>query len=254
MITAGQGQLLTLEADFFQYAGGPPINLTGPTLTIVDPSDVTEVSATASTGITNPTTGTYDYVWTIPTTAPVGIHVATWSGTYNSVPITATETIQVTTVSGNTWCTTADVLTYAKATVDAATVLQAGADIDVECARPYDIFVANLPVGYVCQISAMDLHWLKLACAYQAAWIPTQPDLYSRSDVVAVGRGKANVLFTPTAMTLAPKARVSLNRVSWLKSRSLHVPGPEDLDRPWLGLGIGGGLAEGGGWRSLGPV
>jgi hypothetical protein len=254
MITAGQRQILTLEADFYAYDGGPAINLTGITLTITDPNAVTEAGATSNTGITNPAIGTYDYVWTVPATAPVGIHVATWSGTYNSTPVTATETIQVSAVSGNTWCTTADVLTFAKATVDETTLLQAGADIDVECGRPYNVFVANLPAGYVCQISAMDLYWLKLACAYQAAWISTQPDLYSRSDVTAVGRGKANVQFTPSAMTLAPKARVTLNRVSWLKSRSVHVPGPEDLDRPWLGLGIGGALAEGGGWRSLGPV
>jgi hypothetical protein len=252
VITAGQGQQLTLEADFYAYAGGPAINLAGLTLTIVDPSDVTEVSAT--TGITNPATGIYTYAWTVPTAAPVGVHVATWSGTYNSATVTATETILVSAVSGGTWCTTADVLTYAQATVDAATVLRAGADIDIACARPYEVFVVNLPAGYTCQISAMDLHWLKLACAFQAAWIPTQPDLYTRSDVIAVGRGKANILFTPTAMTLAPKARVTLDRVSWLKSRSVHVPGPQDLDRPWLGLGIGGGLAEGGGWRSLGPV
>lgn len=254
MISAGQGQVLTLEADFFAYDGGPRINLTGLTLTVVDPNNVTEVSATTSTGITNPTTGIYNYVWTVTASAPAGIHVVTWSGTYSGSTVTATETVLVSVVSGGTWCTTADVLTYAKATVDAATVLQAGADIDVECARPYNVFVTGLPAGYVCQISAIDLYWLKLACAYQAAWIPTQPDLYSRSDVTAVGRGKANVQFTPTAMTLAPKARVTLFRVSWMKSRSVHVPGPLDLDRPWLGLGLGNGLAQGGGWRSLGPV
>lgn len=153
-----------------------------------------------------------------------------------------------------TWCTVADVLTYANATVGDDVVTQAGADIDVACGRPYDVFVANLPAGYVCQLSAMDQYWLKLACAYQAAWIPAQPDLYVRSDVTAVGRGRANVQFTPTGMTLAPKARVTLDRVSWLKSRSLHVEGPQDLDRPWLGIGFGGGIAEGGGWQSLGPV
>lgn len=153
-----------------------------------------------------------------------------------------------------TWCTVGDVLTYANATVGDDVLTQAGADIDVFCGRPYAVFVTGVAAGYVCQLSAMDQYWLKLATAYQAAWILTQPDLYSRSDVTAVGRGKANVQFTPTAMLLAPKARVTLDRVSWLKSRSVHVPGPEDLDRPWLGVGFGGGLGEGGGWQSLGPV
>jgi hypothetical protein len=253
VLTAVPGQSITLEADFFTFPGGVPLDLTGLTLTIVDPSALTEVSADTTSGITNPATGIYLYTWAVPSSAPIGVHVATWSGTSGSTPVTATEAIDVTAV-GSTWCTVADVLTYTNTTVADAVVARAGADIDVQCGRPFDVFVANLPAGYVCQIAAIDLHWLRLACAYQAAWIPSQPDLFSRSDVIAVGRGKANVLFTPTAMTLAPKARVVLDRVSWLRSRSVHVPGPEDLDKPWLGTGIGGGLGEGGGWRSLGPV
>lgn len=154
-----------------------------------------------------------------------------------------------------TWCTASDVFGLTGIQVDDDVVAQAGAHIDVACARPYSVFVTGLAQGAICQISTMDLYWLKLACIYQAAWIPSQPDLFVRSDVTAVGRGKANVQFTPTGMTLAPLARVTLDRVSWLKSRSLHVPGPEDLDRPWLGLGLGGGPGEsGGGWQSLGPV
>lgn len=251
MITAGQGQSLTLEADFYQYAGGPTVNLTGLTLTIVDPNNVTEVSATTSSGVTNPATGIYDYQWTVPRAAPIGLHVATWSGTYNAAPVTASETILVTAVGTGTWCTTADVLTFAQTTVDAVTLSQAGAMIDVACARPYSVFVTGVPAGQLCQISAIDLYWLKLACAYQAAWLASQPDAFSRSDVTAVGRGKANVQLAPTALILAPLAKTVLYRVSFLKSRSLHVPGPMELDHPWMSSIEGD---EGPGWRDLGPV
>ena len=255
MISVGQGQAVTLEADFFQYVGGPAAAVSGLTLTIVDPGGATEVTATTSTGITSPATGVYQYQWTIPGSAAVGTHTATWSGTVGSSMVTAAETITVSAIGvGQTWCTTEDVLNYTGATVTVAQLVQAGSDIDVACSRPYAVFVLGVQAGSVCQISAMDLHWLMLACAYQAAWVASQVDLYTRSDVTAVGRGRANVQFTPTAMTLSPKARVTLDRVSWMKSRSVHVPGPEDLDRPWLGTGIGGGIGEGGGWVSLGPV
>lgn len=150
-----------------------------------------------------------------------------------------------------TWCTAADVLTFAKTTVDDPTVALAGSMIDTACARPYDVFVTGVPAGQVCQISAIDLYWLKLACAYQAAWIPSQPDLFSRSDVTAVGRGKANVQLAPDALRYAPLATTVLKRVSFLKSRSMHVPGPMELDHPWTNSMEGD---EGPGWRNLGPV
>lgn len=149
-----------------------------------------------------------------------------------------------------TWCTTADVLTYTNVEVDDTVLAQAGALIDVHTARPYDVFVAGVPDGQVCKISATDLYWLKLACAYQAAWLSTQPDAFTRSDLLAVGRGKANVTFTDTGMVLAPLAKHALRRVSFLKSRSLHVPGPMELDRWWVG-----GTEDGSpGWQDLGPV
>lgn len=151
-----------------------------------------------------------------------------------------------------TWCTAADVLTYANTTVDDTTVVLAGSMIDVACNRPYDVYVGAVTAGEVCQLSQIDLYWLKLACAYQAAWIPSQPDLFVRSDVTAVGRGKANVQLSPTALHLAPLAKVTLRRVSFLRDRSLHVMGPQELDHPWNNTLEAEG--PGPGWQNLGPV
>lgn len=143
-----------------------------------------------------------------------------------------------------TWCTAQDVLTIANAVVGDDVVARAGANIDTECARPYDVFVAGVPAGGVSQISALDLYWLKLACAYQAAWLPSQPDLYARTDVKQIGRGTGSLQLGDKALVLAPLAKGPLNRVSWLKSRSLHVPGP--MDDYWRG--------EDYGWHEQGPV
>lgn len=146
-----------------------------------------------------------------------------------------------------TWCSLDDVTTYANTTVEPATLTQAGATIDVHCARPYDLVVGTLPDGSVCQISAADLYWLRLACAYQAAWLSTQPDAFSRSDVTSVGRGTGSLTIADSALVLAPLAKVTLRRVSFLKSRSLHVPGAMEVNDPWLD-------EDGAGWRDLGPV
>jgi hypothetical protein len=143
-----------------------------------------------------------------------------------------------------TWCTAQDVYTIAKATVTDDLVAQAGANIDVECARPYDVFVAGVPNGGVSQISTLDLYWLKLACAYQAAWIPSQPDLYARTDVKQIGRGTGSLQLSDTALVIAPLAKRALNRVSWLKSRSVHVPGP--MDEYMRGEDFG--------WHDQGPI
>lgn len=227
MITAGQGQTITIEADFYQYAGGPAINLNGITLTIVDPNNVTEVNATASTGITNPSTGIYDYTWPIPLTAPTGVHTATWSGTYNSNPVTAVETILVTTENGDTWCSITDVATYTGVTVDASTLAQAGATIDIHAGRAYAIDGSR--------IGSRDAYWLKLACAYQAAWLPSQVDMFSRIDALGIQAARRMIMLRDTALVLSPNARKALKRVSWLKTRSVHVKSPfQD------GLGVAG--------------
>lgn len=149
-----------------------------------------------------------------------------------------------------TWCTPQDVLTFTGTAVSDQVVAQAGAMIDVASARPYDIFVTNVPAGQVCKIGAADLYWLKLACAYEAAWLAAQPDTYSRTDVKQIGRGTGSLMLADSALVLGPHAKQALRRVSFLKSRSLHVPGPMELDHPWSGSGIDGSA----GWQDLGPV
>jgi hypothetical protein len=67
---------------------------------------------------------------------------------------------------------------------------------------------------------------MRRACAYQAAWMPSQPDMFTRLEMQAISATGRPVPIIASALTLAPMARRALNRVSWLKSRSLHVRGP----------------------------
>ena len=73
-------------------------------------------------------------------------------------------------------------------------------------------------------IPARDLRWLKRAVAFQAAWLPSQPDYLSRSTTKgAVIQDGAHVNVTPSGQVLAPLARRALKRLSWRGNRSVYT-------------------------------
>lgn len=211
--TAYQGQTVTLTAEFFQ--GGVLVDPVGVTVQIKDPAGTVEVAAT-STGVNRVSAGIYQYTWLVPAAAPLGNHVASWKD--NPGTMTVTTLVVVQSASSATWCTLADVSAVTGATVTTGVLLQAGAMIDIAAARPYA--VDHTRVG------SRDLYYLKLACAYQAAWLPSQPDAFQRMDITTLGQSRSVTHFGPNAMTLAPNTKKALKRVSWLKARSLHVRSP----------------------------
>lgn len=215
-ITAYQGQPVTLTAEFFQ--SGVLVDPTGVTVEIKDPAGAVEIAAT-STGVIHVAVGIYQYTWSVPAAALLGNHVALWQG--NSGALTVTELVVVQPASSAptaTWCTVDDVLTVTNTAVSLDVLLRAGAMIDIAAARPYAMDHTR--------IGSRDLYFLRLACAYQAAWLVAQPDAYTRLDLTALGQNRSITQFTPTAMTLASNAKKALKRVSWLKARSLHVRSP----------------------------
>lgn len=116
-----------------------------------------------------------------------------------------------------TWATAADVLTYTTTTVDDDAVTRAQATIDIHAGR--------LPEDAE-RIGTRDQYWLKLAVCYQAAWLAAQPDAFERLEVTEAGGATNRTMFTELALVLAPNAKWALKRVSWLRSRSLHVRTP----------------------------
>lgn len=130
-----------------------------------------------------------------------------------------------------TWCTVADVATFAGVVITDAQLVQAGATIDIACARSYVTDGAASPS----RIGSRDRYFLQLATAYQAAWLASQVDAFSRIDALDISQGRSRTQLRDTALFLAPNARKALKRVSWLKSRSVHVKSPfQD------GLGVAG--------------
>lgn len=245
------GDSVTLTAEFLSAPGGPLVDASALSITITGPGGTVEVPTTTS-GIVHVSTGLYRYTWVIPASADIGYHVVFWSG--NSGAVTATDLISVAAAPA-AWCTTDDVTTYTGITTTAGVVVQASAIIDIHIGRTYYELVTN-PDGGQLKVGRRDHQWLRQACAYQAAWMRSQPDIFDRLDVTQVALdGRALTLRDP-ALTLAPLARKALKRVSWLRSRSLHIRTPftdgvgpvspsltaeanDAYEGPWIPLGAG---------------
>jgi len=113
-----------------------------------------------------------------------------------------------------TWADIVGVAELTGATVTDADLAKAGGIVDLFAGRTY---------AAVARTGTRDAGWLRMAVAYQAAWMSGQPDLFARLDYTAVPDAAA---VTGTGMVLAPMAKWALRRCSWLKSRSLHVRSP----------------------------
>lgn len=131
------------------------------------------------------------------------------------------------------WADVADVLETTDIVVDDSTVTTAQFHIELACGR---LYMDTERIG------ARDLYWLKRAVAYQAAWLPSQPDWAQRLEITADGSASSATQFGPQALRIAPYARQALGRVSWLRSRGLAVPivgdstsvdDPEDNEPGW---------------------
>ena len=126
-------------------------------------------------------------------------------------------------------------------TVTDTQVAQASAALELHIGRTYYETVSN-PDGGSLKVGRRDREWLRRACAYQAAWMLAQPDMYQRLDMDALASTGRPITLKDRALVLAPLARRALQRVSWLRSRSLQGPHPvHGRDRPGLperGLGV----------------
>lgn len=121
------------------------------------------------------------------------------------------------------WCTTADVATYTGVTATDPQVAMAQAQIDVFCGITSDAAAALAT-------DARSLHWLKLATAYQTAWMLSQPDLFTRSSVASMSQDGMTINFemrggetSDSLQIMSPLARRALRRLRWMGSRSMRI-------------------------------
>lgn len=136
-----------------------------------------------------------------------------------------------------TWATTADVLSLTGVTITQTQLDQANALIELHSGRVYTLSTLTNPNG-VTNTGARDIEWMRRACVYQAVWMLSQPDMFSRLEVQAVASKGRPIPLVPSALVLAPLAKRALDRVSWRKSRSLHIRSPFD---DGLGAAVLGG-------------
>jgi hypothetical protein len=149
-------------------------------------------------------------------------------------------------------------------TVTDAQVVTAGAVIDLYSGRPYSFSWTdpndNVTTVYAWHknVGAIDTYYMNLAVVYQCVWMTQQPDLFTRLGVDYIPTTREPLkLQDPSAIGLGPLAKKALGRVSWLRSRALHVRSPfEDLYTansvnfgewifPWSPIGGGFGFPSG---------
>lgn len=114
------------------------------------------------------------------------------------------------------WATAANVLALTGKTVTDQVVLEASAVIDI---------YANRTEAASGGMTPRDLGWLQRACAFQAAWMPTQPGFHQRNAVAQITQDGLQIIYDKEwQISLAPLAARTLKNLSWKASRTVAVP------------------------------
>jgi hypothetical protein len=110
------------------------------------------------------------------------------------------------------WATISEVSDITGQTVDAPKLARAQAVVEIHAGRTPDADAAA---------TARDLHWLKQAVCWQAAWQPLQPAFHARSGIKRVSQDGLTTEYNSQAdISLAPLATRAIKNLSWMGSRT----------------------------------
>jgi hypothetical protein len=112
------------------------------------------------------------------------------------------------------WASAQDVIDTTGVTVTEQQLVQAQKNIEVFSNRIY-------PDSE--RMRTRDLYWLGQAVAYQAAWLAGQFGLETRLDATQIQQDQVSSTLTGDGLVLAPMAARALRRVSWMRSRTVHI-------------------------------
>lgn len=112
------------------------------------------------------------------------------------------------------WATAQDVIDATGVSVTDQQLAQAQSDIEIFTNRIY----ADTP-----RIRTRDLYWLGRAVARQAAWLAGQFGLETRLDATQIQQDQVSTTLQGDGLVLAPMAKRALQRVSWMRSRTVHI-------------------------------
>jgi hypothetical protein len=112
------------------------------------------------------------------------------------------------------WATPQQVINVTGVSVTDQQLAQAQDDIEIFTGRVYDD---------TARIRPRDLYWLGRAVARQAAWLAGQFGLETRLDATQIQQDQVSTTLQGDGLVLAPMAARALRRVSWMRSRTVHI-------------------------------
>lgn len=190
---------------------------------------VNAVAAVVSPG----TLGQLTYTWQTGDTATPDIYLGefrvTMPGGSVTYPADGYLTIEVlpaldsdiADAASTLFCTIADVKNYAHMDVSASSLQTANTLIEILVGRTVSdaqlVFAQNPFTG------PQDAYWLRVATAYEAAWVDSQADLFSRWSISSISSAGNSSTIKSGAETYGPLAAKAANKVSWMKSRKVRT-------------------------------
>jgi hypothetical protein len=135
----------------------------------------------------------------------------------------------------NAWATTQDVIDSTGVSVTDQQLVQAQKAIEV---------FSNRIFGDETRMRTRDLYWLGQAVAHQAAWLAGQYGLETRLDATQIQQDQVSSLLQGDGLVLAPMAARSLKRVSWMRSRTVHIRSAVEGAGPLVGNELSDGIDD----------
>ncbi len=120
-----------------------------------------------------------------------------------------------------TWASISETLAYTRISVsqDNLDASQAMIELFADVVYNQTIDASGNPL-----IGAKNLRLLKMATAYQAAWMTEHPDLFTHTDIQSINQdGIFYVHQHENSYLLAPMARRALARLSWSRNRNIRI-------------------------------
>lgn len=238
--TVGRGADITLNVQFYAYAGGPAADPDPVSLTVYGPSGETIVTLTygVDAALLRTGTGAYTYEHTVATDAVLGQYRAFWQGTINGTVTSGSEYFDVVAAGDvdpgvDAMVVSAEqVATITGNEVSATTIKQAQNMLEVYAKR---LFATDT-------LKARDLRFVQQAIAYQAAWLEAHPEVFVQSDFQTFSQTDFSATPRDTLSAwLAPLARAAMKRCSWMGTRSISlnsgfVTAADSDDEKWTAL------------------
>lgn len=121
----------------------------------------------------------------------------------------------------STWASISETLSYTRISVSQEDLDAAQAMIELFSDVVYN---QTADASGAPTIGAKNFRLLKMAVAYQAAWMTDHPDLFTHTDIQSINQdGIFYVHSNENSYLLAPMARRCIKRLSWMRSKTIRV-------------------------------